>query len=109
MGNWFGKQNRGLVMGIWNAHTSVGNILGTAVPSIWAQVGRPWYAAACVCMCVCMCACMCVYVCVCVCVCVRACVCTCVCVFICLFVLECCLLLQCDKCLQFFHLGRGHF
>ena len=21
MGNWFGKKNRGLLMGIWNAHT----------------------------------------------------------------------------------------
>ena len=29
MGVWFGKGTRGLVMGIWNAHTSVGNILGT--------------------------------------------------------------------------------
>ena len=28
MGVWFGKKTRGLVMGVWNAHTSVGNILG---------------------------------------------------------------------------------
>ena len=26
--NWFGKGKKGLVFGIWNAHTSVGNILG---------------------------------------------------------------------------------
>ena len=37
MGNWFGKKNRGLVLGVWNAHTSVGNILGTAVPAVWAD------------------------------------------------------------------------
>jgi hypothetical protein len=43
MGNWFGKKNRGLFLGIWNAHTSVGNILGTVVPSIWAVPGQPWY------------------------------------------------------------------
>ena len=29
MGNWFPKNTRGLVMGIWNAHTSVGNIMGS--------------------------------------------------------------------------------
>nr|KAJ0192733.1 hypothetical protein LSAT_V11C800447060 [Lactuca sativa] len=28
IGNWFGKRHRGLIMGIWNAHTSVGNISG---------------------------------------------------------------------------------
>ena len=44
MGNWFGKKNRGLLMGVWNSHTSVGNILGTAIPSIWARKGKPWLA-----------------------------------------------------------------
>ena len=29
MGNWFGKGKRGLIMGVWNAHTSVGNMLGS--------------------------------------------------------------------------------
>ena len=24
MGNWFGKSKRGLIMGVWNAHTSAG-------------------------------------------------------------------------------------
>lgn len=24
MANWFGKGKRGLIMGVWNAHTSVG-------------------------------------------------------------------------------------
>ena len=28
MANWFGKGRRGLIMGIWNSHTSLGNILG---------------------------------------------------------------------------------
>ncbi|GFZ01987.1 major facilitator superfamily protein [Actinidia rufa] len=29
IGNWFGKRKRGLIMGVWNAHTSVGNISGS--------------------------------------------------------------------------------
>ena len=28
MANWFGKGRRGLIMGLWNSHTSLGNILG---------------------------------------------------------------------------------
>ena len=28
MANWFGKGKRGLIMGIWNSHNSLGNILG---------------------------------------------------------------------------------
>nr|XP_045587949.1 glucose-6-phosphate exchanger SLC37A2-like isoform X2 [Procambarus clarkii] len=31
LGNWFGKGKRGLIFGIWNSHTSVGNILGTLI------------------------------------------------------------------------------
>ena len=42
MGNWFGKKRRGLLLGVWNSHTSVGNILGTVVPAIWAVPGKPW-------------------------------------------------------------------
>lgn len=42
MGNWLGIRRRGLVMGVWNAHTSVGNILGTAIPAIWAVRGGNW-------------------------------------------------------------------
>jgi len=34
MANWFGKGKRGLIMGIWNAHTSVGNILGSVIASM---------------------------------------------------------------------------
>ncbi|KAK7868508.1 hypothetical protein R5R35_001915 [Gryllus longicercus] len=31
VGNWFGEGNRGLIFGIWNSHTSVGNILGSLI------------------------------------------------------------------------------
>ena len=57
MGNWFGKKRRGLLLGVWNSHTSVGNILGTVVPAIWAVPGRPWSVTLTACnMCpVCMC------------------------------------------------------
>ncbi|XP_060035793.1 glucose-6-phosphate exchanger SLC37A2 isoform X2 [Erinaceus europaeus] len=40
VGNWFGKGKRGLIMGIWNSHTSVGNILGSLLAGIW--VSGPW-------------------------------------------------------------------
>ena len=46
MGNWFGKKRRGLLLGVWNSHTSVGNILGTVVPAIWAVPGKPWLIVA---------------------------------------------------------------
>ncbi|XP_023339399.1 LOW QUALITY PROTEIN: glucose-6-phosphate exchanger SLC37A2-like [Eurytemora carolleeae] len=31
MANWFGKGKRGVIMGIWNSHTSLGNILGSLI------------------------------------------------------------------------------
>ncbi|XP_044017680.1 glucose-6-phosphate exchanger SLC37A2 isoform X2 [Aphidius gifuensis] len=31
VGNWFGKGKRGLIFGIWNSHTSLGNILGSLI------------------------------------------------------------------------------
>ncbi|KAK8767831.1 major facilitator superfamily transporter 16 [Amblyomma americanum] len=31
VGNWFGRKKRGLIFGVWNAHTSVGNILGAYI------------------------------------------------------------------------------
>lgn len=41
--NWSGKGKRGLIMGIWNAHTSVGNILGTMIAAgMLSQVGVPY-------------------------------------------------------------------
>ncbi|XP_034942099.1 glucose-6-phosphate exchanger SLC37A2 isoform X2 [Chelonus insularis] len=31
VGNWFGRGKRGLLFGVWNSHTSIGNILGTII------------------------------------------------------------------------------
>lgn len=31
IGRWFGKSKRGMIFGIWNSHTSLGNIIGTVV------------------------------------------------------------------------------
>ena len=48
MGNWFPKNTRGLVMGIWNAHTSVGNILGSLISGAalgMGMHGNDWPAA----------------------------------------------------------------
>jgi len=39
MGSWFGHGERGLVMGIWNAHTSFGNILGSVLAAGAIGVG----------------------------------------------------------------------
>lgn len=40
--NWFGKSKRGLIMGVWNAHTSVGNICGTLMASAMLRYGWGW-------------------------------------------------------------------
>ncbi|KAI5089462.1 glucose-6-phosphate exchanger SLC37A2 isoform X2 [Silurus meridionalis] len=40
VGNWFGKGKRGFIMGIWNSHTSVGNILGSLIAG--AFVSTAW-------------------------------------------------------------------
>ncbi|NWI00907.1 G6PT2 protein, partial [Tichodroma muraria] len=37
IGNWFGKGRRGLIMGVWNSHTSVGNILGSLIAAYWVS------------------------------------------------------------------------
>lgn len=42
MGNWFGKNNRGLIMGVWNSHTSVGNIMGSVIPGVFAEHQWGW-------------------------------------------------------------------
>ncbi|KNA09748.1 hypothetical protein SOVF_150790 [Spinacia oleracea] len=42
IGNWFGKRKRGLIMGIWNAHTSVGNIAGSLVAASVLEYGWGW-------------------------------------------------------------------
>jgi len=42
MANWFGKGKRGLVMGVWNAHTSLGNIAGTVTAAACLSRGWGW-------------------------------------------------------------------
>ncbi|KAK1431581.1 hypothetical protein QVD17_08041 [Tagetes erecta] len=42
IGNWFQKGNRGLIMGVWNAHTSVGNISGSLIASYFLKYGWGW-------------------------------------------------------------------
>ncbi|KAJ9688830.1 hypothetical protein PVL29_014467 [Vitis rotundifolia] len=42
LGNWFGKEKRGLIMGLWNSHTSVGNIVGSVVSSAVLEFGWGW-------------------------------------------------------------------
>ncbi|XP_055004883.1 glucose-6-phosphate exchanger SLC37A1 isoform X2 [Boleophthalmus pectinirostris] len=37
IGNWFGKGRRGLIMGLWNSHTSVGNIAGSLIAGYWVS------------------------------------------------------------------------
>lgn len=40
VGRWFGKEKRGLIFGIWNSHTSIGNILGSLVAGYYVE--RDW-------------------------------------------------------------------
>ncbi|EFJ15133.1 hypothetical protein SELMODRAFT_180365 [Selaginella moellendorffii] len=42
VGNWCGKSKRGLIMGVWNAHTSVGNIVGSLVGAAVLPFGWGW-------------------------------------------------------------------
>lgn len=37
IGRWFGKSKRGLIFGIWNSHTSIGNILGTVIAAEYVE------------------------------------------------------------------------
>lgn len=41
VGRWFGKSKRGLIFGIWNSHTSIGNILGTVIAAHYVE--NDWY------------------------------------------------------------------
>jgi len=38
VGNWFGEGKRGLIFGIWNSHTSVGNILGSLIAGYYVDI-----------------------------------------------------------------------
>lgn len=40
LGNWFGKSKRGLIMGVWRSHHSVGNIFGTLLAAVFVE--RNW-------------------------------------------------------------------
>ncbi|CAH0384376.1 unnamed protein product [Bemisia tabaci] len=37
MDNWFGKGKKGFIFGVWNSHTSVGNIVGTLIASRFVE------------------------------------------------------------------------
>ncbi|XP_015588754.1 glucose-6-phosphate exchanger SLC37A2 isoform X2 [Cephus cinctus] len=37
VGNWFGKGKRGLIFGVWNSHTSLGNILGSLIAAEFVE------------------------------------------------------------------------
>ncbi|KAG5885444.1 hypothetical protein JTB14_020778 [Gonioctena quinquepunctata] len=37
MSKWFGKSKRGLIFGLWNSHTSLGNILGTLIAAEYVE------------------------------------------------------------------------
>ncbi|XP_065368309.1 glucose-6-phosphate exchanger SLC37A2 [Calliphora vicina] len=37
VGRWFGKSKRGLIFGIWNSHTSIGNIVGTLIAAHYLE------------------------------------------------------------------------
>jgi len=37
MANWYGKGRRGLIMGLWNSHTSLGNILGSLIAGAFVK------------------------------------------------------------------------
>nr|XP_039248470.1 glucose-6-phosphate exchanger SLC37A2-like isoform X1 [Styela clava] len=42
VGKWFGKGRRGFIMGVWNSHTSVGNILGSIIAAKYVQTEWAW-------------------------------------------------------------------
>lgn len=37
VGSWFGTTKKGLILGIWNWHTSVGNVLGTVIAGSFVE------------------------------------------------------------------------
>ncbi|KAK4781257.1 hypothetical protein SAY87_017363 [Trapa incisa] len=42
VGNWSQKSKRGLIMGVWNSQTSVGNIIGSVIASGVLEYGWGW-------------------------------------------------------------------
>ncbi|OQR66130.1 sugar phosphate exchanger 2-like [Tropilaelaps mercedesae] len=51
MSNWYGKTKKGLIFGIWNAHTSVGNIVGAVIASAFVETdwGYSFYVPGLIC------------------------------------------------------------
>ena len=39
--NWFGKGKKGLIFGLWNSHTSIGNILGSFIAGENLKKSKP--------------------------------------------------------------------
>lgn len=37
IGNWFGRTKRGIIFGLWNSHTSMGNILGSLIAGEYVE------------------------------------------------------------------------
>jgi len=37
VGHWFPKSSRGLIFGLWNSHTSIGNILGAVIAGAFVE------------------------------------------------------------------------
>ncbi|XP_026754308.2 glucose-6-phosphate exchanger SLC37A2 isoform X1 [Galleria mellonella] len=37
VGKWFGNSKKGLIFGVWNSHTSIGNILGTIMAATFVE------------------------------------------------------------------------
>lgn len=42
MANWFGHGKRGVIMTVWNAHTSIGNIMGSLIAAKMVIYGWGW-------------------------------------------------------------------
>lgn len=53
MGNWFGKEGRGLIFGIWSACASVGNIFGAALAATFLTYGYEYAFLVCCVLLVC--------------------------------------------------------
>jgi len=60
MGNWFGKEGRGLIFGIWSACASVGNIFGAALAAAFLSYGYEYPFLVCAVLLVC-CAIICLF------------------------------------------------
>ncbi|CAF1399815.1 unnamed protein product [Rotaria magnacalcarata] len=53
MGNWFGKEGRGLIFGVWSACASVGNIFGAALAAAFLSYGYEYPFLVCAALLIC--------------------------------------------------------